>query len=90
MVKAVLEFPVGTLLDKYAGEKDDYLFLMSDILLLLLFLLDIFLQYILGIFIIAVFLWTRNGNGYFCGAAIFTKKNDKGKEASEWSLITLF
>jgi len=51
IVKALLEFPVGTLLDKYAGEKDDYFFLVSGFSLPPLFLLVIFLLSFLGIFI---------------------------------------
>jgi len=42
IVKALLEFPVGTLLDKHAGEKDDYFFLVSGLSLPLLFLLATF------------------------------------------------
>lgn len=87
IVKAFLEFPIGTLLDKYAGEKDDYLFLITG------FFISSLVPF--G-FIYAVFPWHIYLLQFFYGLgmamaisawrAIFTKNVDKGKEASEWSL----
>jgi len=87
IVKALLEFPVGTLLDKYAGEKDDYFFLVSGFFIASLVPFG---------YLFAVFPWHIYLLQFFYGLgmamaiagwrAIFTKYIDKGKEASEWSL----
>jgi len=87
IVKAFLEFPIGTLLDKYAGEKDDYLFLISGFFIASLVPFG---------FVFAIFPWHIYLLQFFYGLgmamaisawrAIFTKNVDKGKEASEWSL----
>ncbi|MDD5696464.1 MAG: MFS transporter [Candidatus Pacebacteria bacterium] len=87
IVKAFLEFPIGTLLDRYAGEKDEYLFLVAGLFIASLVPFG---------YIVAVFPWHIYLLQFFYGLgmamtisgwrAIFTKHIDKGKEASEWSL----
>lgn len=87
MVKAFLEFPVGTLLDKYAGEKDDYLFLMSGFFIASVVPFGyIFAIYPWHIYLLQFFYGLGMAMAISGWRAIFTKNIDKGKEASEWSL----
>jgi MFS family permease len=87
LVKASLEFPIGTLLDKYAGEKDDYLFLVSGFFIASLVPFGfIFAIYPWHIYLLQFFYGLGMAMAISAWRAIFTKNVDKGKEASEWSL----
>lgn len=87
MVKALLEFPVGTLLDKYAGEKDDYLFLISGFFIASVVPFGyVFAIYPWHVYLLQFFYGLGMAMAISGWRAIFTKNIDKGKEASEWSL----
>lgn len=87
LVRSLLVFPFGVMLDKYKGEKDDYLFLVSGNLIVALTLFG---------YVFATLPWHVYLFQAFCGLgvamalggwrSIFTKHIDKGKEATEWSL----
>jgi len=87
MVKALLEFPIGTLLDRYAGEKDDYLFLITGFFIASLVPFGyINALYPWHIYLLQFFYGLGMAMAISGWRAIFTKNIDKGKEASEWSL----
>jgi len=87
IVKALLEFPVGTLLDRYAGEKDDFLFLISGFFIASIVPFGfIFAIYPWHIYLLQFFYAVGMAMAISGWRAIFTKNIDKGKEASEWSL----
>jgi predicted MFS family arabinose efflux permease len=87
IVKSLLEFPVGTLLDKYAGEKDDYLFLVAGFFIASLVPFGyVFAIYPWHIYLLQFFYALGMAMAISGWRAIFTKNIDKGKEASEWSL----
>lgn len=87
MVKALLEFPIGTLLDRHAGEKDDYLFLITGFFIASLVPFGyINALYPWHIYLLQFFYALGMAMAISGWRAIFTKNIDKGKEASEWSL----
>jgi MFS family permease len=87
IVKALLAFPIGTLLDKYAGEKDDFLFLISGFFIASIVPFGfVFAMYPWHIYLLQFFYAVGMAMAISGWRAIFTKNIDKGKEASEWSL----
>jgi len=87
LMRSLLVFPFGVMLDKYKGERDDYLFLVAG---------DFIIAVTLFGYVFATQPWHIYLFQGFCGIgmamslagwrAIFTKNIDKGKEATEWSL----
>jgi MFS family permease len=87
LIRSLLVFPFGVILDKYKGERDDYLFLVSGNFIVALALFG---------YVFAVLPWHIYLFQAFCGLgvamslsgwrAIFTKNIDEGKEATEWSI----
>jgi MFS family permease len=87
IMRSLLVFPFGVVVDKYKGERDDYFFVVSGNLIVSLTLFG---------YIFASLPWHIYLFQGFCGLgmamslagwrAIFTKNIDKGKEATEWSL----
>ena len=85
--RSLLVLPSGKLLDKYIGEKDDYLFLVVGNLISTLVLFGyIFAVYPWHIYILQAFYGVGIAMGLSGWRAIFTRNIDKGKEASEWAL----
>lgn len=85
--RSLLVLPSGRLLDKYAGEKDDYLFLVAGNFISTLVLFGyIFAIYPWHIYILQAFYGIGIAMGLSGWRAIFTRNIDKGKEASEWAL----
>lgn len=87
LIRSLLVFPFGVMLDKFKGERDDYLFLVAGNFIVALSLFG---------YISAVLPWHVYLYQAFCGLgvamslggwrSIFTKHIDKGKEATEWCL----
>lgn len=87
LIRSLLVFPFGVMLDKYKGERDDYLFLVAGNLIVALSLFG---------YVFATLPWHVYLFQAFCGLgvamslggwrSIFTKHIDKGKEATEWCL----
>lgn len=87
LVRSLLVFPFGVMLDKYKGERDDYLFLVAGNFIVSLSLFG---------YVFAILPWHVYLFQAFCGLgvamslggwrSIFTKHIDKGMEASEWCL----
>lgn len=87
ITKAFLEFPIGTLLDKYAGEKDDYVVLISGFFIASLIPFGyIFAIYPYHIYLLQFFYAIGMAMAIAGWRGIFTRNIDKGKEATEWSL----
>ncbi|HNY36279.1 MAG TPA: MFS transporter [Candidatus Pacearchaeota archaeon] len=85
--RSLLVLPSGRLLDKYAGEKDDYLFLVAGNFISTLVLFGyIFAIYPWHIYVLQAFYGIGIAMGLSGWRAIFTRNIDKGKEASEWAL----
>jgi len=85
--RSMLVLPSGRLLDKYVGEKDDYLFLVFGNLIAVLVLFGyIFATYPWHIYILQAFYGISIAMALAGWRAIFTRNIDKGKEASEWAL----
>lgn len=87
LIRSLLVFPFGVMLDKYKGERDDYLFLVAGNLIVALSLFG---------YVFATLPWHVYLFQAFCGLgvamslggwrSIFTKHIDKGREATEWCL----
>jgi MFS family permease len=87
LCRSLLVLPSGRLLDKYAGEKDDYLFLVAGNFISTLVLFGyIFAVYPWHIYMLQAFYGIGIAMGLSGWRAIFTRNIDKGKEASEWAL----
>ncbi|MCK9446365.1 MFS transporter [bacterium] len=87
LFRSLLVLPSGKLLDKYIGEKDDYLFLVTGNFIAALVLFGyIFAIYPWHIYILQAFYGIGIAMGLSGWRAIFTRNIDKGKEASEWAL----
>ena len=87
LFRSLLVLPSGRLLDKYVGEKDDYLFLVTGNLIAVLVLVGyIFAIYPWHIYLLQAFYGIAMAMGLSGWRAIFTRNIDKGKEASEWAL----
>lgn len=87
LVRSLLVFPFGSTLDRFKGQKDDYLFLVSGNFIVALTLFG---------YVFATHPWHVYLFQAFCGLgiamslggwrSIFTKNIDVGREASEWCL----
>ena len=87
LCRSLLVLPAGRLLDKYVGEKDDYLFLVAGNFIGTLVLFGyIFAIYPWHIYMLQAFYGIGLAMGLSGWRAIFTRNIDKGKEASEWAL----
>lgn len=85
--RSMLVFPSGRLLDKYIGEKDDYLFLVAGNFIAVLVLVGyVFAIYPWHIYMLQAFYGIGMAMSLSGWRAIFTRNIDKGKEASEWAL----
>jgi MFS family permease len=87
LFRSLLVLPSGKLLDKYIGEKDDYLFLVTgDFIAVLVLFGYIYAVYPWHIYLLQAFYGVGMAMSLAGWRAIFTRNIDKGKEASEWSL----
>jgi MFS family permease len=87
LFRSLLVLPSGKILDKYAGERDDYLFLVAGNFITTLVLFGyVFAVFPWHIYILQAFYGLGMAMGLAGWRSIFTKNIDKGKEASEWSL----
>lgn len=87
LCRSLLVLPAGRLLDKYVGEKDDYLFLVAGNFIGTMVLFGyIFAIYPWHIYMLQAFYGIGLAMGLSGWRAIFTRNIDKGKEASEWAL----
>jgi MFS family permease len=87
LFRSILVLPAGRLLDKYIGEKDDYLFLVIGNLIAVLVLIGyVFAIHPWQIYVLQAFYGISMAMGLSGWRAIFTRNIDKGKEASEWAL----
>jgi MFS family permease len=85
--RSLLVLPSGRLLDKYIGEKDDYLFLVIGNFIAVLVLVGyIFAVHPWQIYALQAFYGIGMAMSLSGWRAIFTRNIDKGKEASEWAL----
>ncbi len=86
-VKSLLQYPVGVFLDKNAGDRDDYTFLITGFLVAALIPLGYaFSEYSWQIYILQFFYGTAMAMAAAGWRALFTRSIDKGKEGSQWSL----
>ncbi|MDD5098514.1 MAG: MFS transporter [Candidatus Pacebacteria bacterium] len=91
ILRALLIFPIGTLLDKYDGDRDDYLFLVTGNFVSALVLFGyIFAIYPWHVYMLQLFYGLGMAMSIAGWRSIFTKKIDKGKEATEWALDDMF
>lgn len=87
LFRSLLVLPSGKLLDKYVGEKDDYLFLVAgDFIAAMVLFGYMFATYPWHIYLLQVFYGISMAMSLAGWRAIFTRNIDKGKEASEWAL----
>jgi len=87
LFRSLLVLPSGRILDKYIGEKDDYLFLViGDFIAALVLFGYIFAVYPWHIYLLQIFYGIGMAMSLAGWRAIFTRNIDKGKEASEWAL----
>lgn len=91
ILRAVLIFPIGTVLDKYDGDRDDYLFLVAGNFVASLVLFGyVFATVPWHVYLLQFFYGLGMAMSIAGWRSIFTKKIDKGKEASEWALDDMF
>ncbi|MFA5228180.1 MAG: MFS transporter [Candidatus Paceibacterota bacterium] len=87
ILRASLVFPFAKILDKYAGDKDDYLFLVfGNFLAALVPFGYIFAIYPWHIYALQVIYGVGIAMSLVGWRAIFTRNITKGKEASEWAM----
>jgi MFS family permease len=87
LFRSLLVLPSGKILDKYMGEKDDYLFLVAGNFIATLVLFGyIFAILPWHIYLLQAFYGIGMAISLVGWRSIFTKNIDKGKEASEWAL----
>jgi MFS family permease len=87
LFRSLLVLPSGRLLDKYVGEKDDYLFLVIGNFIAATVLFGyMFATHPWHIYVLQALYGIGIAMGLSGWRAIFTRNIDKGKEASEWAL----
>jgi len=87
LLRSLLVYPLGVILDKYKGERDDYLFLVAGNFIAALVPFGyIFAVYPWHIYLFQVFFGIGMAMSLGGWRAIFTRNIDKGREATEWAL----
>lgn len=87
LMRSLLVYPFGVVLDKYRGERDDYLFLVAGNFIAALVLFGyIFAVYPWHIYLLQIFYGIGMAMSLGGWRAIFTRNIDEGKEATEWAL----
>jgi MFS family permease len=90
-MRSLLVFPIGTILDKYDGDRDDYLFLVTGNLVASLVLFGfMFAIYPWHIYVLQFFYGLGMAMAIAGWRSLFTKRIDKGREASEWAIDDTF
>jgi MFS family permease len=91
ILRSILIFPIGTILDKHVGDRDEYLFLvMGNVISSLVLFGYVFATIPLHVYILQFFYGLGMAMSITGWRSIFTKKIDKGKEATEWALDDMF
>jgi MFS family permease len=87
LFRSLSVLPSGKILDKYIGEKDDYLFLVAGNFIATMVIFGYILAiYPWHIYLLQAFYGFGMAISLVGWKAIFSKNIDKGKEASEWAL----
>jgi len=87
LFRSLSVLPSGKILDKYIGEKDDYLFLVAGNFIATLVIFGYTLAiYPWHIYVLQAFYGFGMAISLVGWKAIFSRNIDKGKEASEWAL----
>jgi MFS family permease len=87
LLRSLLVYPFGVILDKYKGERDDYLFLVAGNFIAAMIPFGyIFATKPWHIYLFQVFFGIGMAMSIGGWRAIFTRNIDKGKEATEWAL----
>lgn len=91
ILKSLLDFPIGMLLDDHDGEKDDYLVMTAGTLIAALVPFGYIFAYMpWHIYFFQIFLAIGMSMALCGWRAIFTKHIDRGKEATEWGIDSSF
>jgi len=86
-LRASLVFPFASILDKYSGDKDDYLFLVAGNFISALVPFGyVFAVFPWHIYLLQVFYGIGIAMSLVGWRAIFTRNITKGKEASQWAV----
>jgi len=87
LFRSLSVLPSGKILDKYIGEKDDYLFLVAGNFIATMVIFGYALAiYPWHIYLLQAFYGFGIAIALVGWKAIFSRNIDKGKEASEWAL----
>lgn len=87
VLTSILRIPIGIMLDKGKGEKDDYLVLTAGLLVAALVPLGfIFSKFAWHIYLLQSIYAVGMAMALSGWQAIFTRHIDKGKEATEWGI----
>lgn len=87
LFRSLSVLPSGKILDKYIGEKDDYLFLVAGNFIATMVIFGYTLAiYPWHIYVLQAFYGFGMAISLVGWKAIFSRNIDKGKEASEWAL----
>lgn len=86
-LRSLLVYPFGVILDKYKGERDDYLFLVAGNFIAAMVPFGyVFATMPWHVYLLQVFYGLGMAMSLGGWRAIFTRNIDKGKEATEWAL----
>lgn len=87
LFRSLSVLPSGKILDRYIGEKDDYLFLVAGNFIATMVIFGYILAiYPWHIYLLQAFYGFGMAISLVGWKAIFSRNIDKGKEASEWAL----
>ena len=85
--KSILRVPFGVVLDKYLGEKDDYLFAVLGLFIVALIPFGYYFSFLpWHIYLLQIIHGFGMAMTIAGWSAIFTRHIDKGKESTEWGL----
>lgn len=87
LLRSLMVYPFGVILDKFKGERDDYLFLVAGNFIAALVPFGyVFATLPWHVYLFQVFYGLGMAMSLGGWRAIFTRNIDKGREATEWSL----
>ncbi len=86
VARSLGQMPIGLLVDRIKGERDDMLILIaSSFGFVLVSLSYIFIDTVAGLYIVQLFFGLLSAASYPTWYAVFTRSIDKGREGFEWS-----
>lgn len=90
IVKSVIQIPAARFLDKYTGEKDDFLAVLAGGFIIIIYpFILFFIKTSFHLYLIEILLGIGDGLLMAAYYSLFSKHTDKGSESFEWSLFSV-